>query len=732
MPTVRKPGAAGKKKAPADLGKKGKGKGDAKKAAAPEEEEQKKDQDLLDDNFDDQWMQPKTLQKPEGQLELSEEELKKEYTRILSANNPRAPKNIVRYNFKEYGFRAIGNVDQHVMHFEMDGYLLYKHSDEAKRQLQGGILTEDVEEEKDEEGKADEAPAEDAPKEGEEGEEGEAKEGEEEGEGEETEEKPADEEKAEETEEAHVEEGGDAASEVTLRNQFNFSERASQTLNFQLRERASQTEPPPRCTYSGNVTQWEIYDAYCEDYEKQKAAKEKKDTKPGKGVKDEDKKVKLIQSETSTNEDLIHNTNMLKSATIIERMVNQNTFDDISQDFKYWEDASDEFKEGEGSLLPLWKFNVDKTKHKTVTSLCWNPHYHDMFAAGYGSYDFLKQGGGLLCCFTLKNPSHPSYIYSTESGVMCIDFNSQHPSLIAVGLYDGSVAIYDLQKKSPKPIAQSTTKSGKHTDPVWQVAWQEDDLDKNLNFFSVSSDGRVTSWTLVKSELHNMDVIELKMNGHPKEAEPNIDGEVSEDMQLFGLQCGTAFDFSKVTDHLFLVGTEEGKIHKCSKAYNSQYLATYDAHHMAVYAVKWNYFHPKVYISCSSDWTVKIWDHTEENPIYSFDLNNAVGDVSWAPYSSTVFAAVTSDGKVHVYDLNCNKYEAICEQAVVRKAKLTHLSFNPHYPVLIVGDDRGSVTALKLSPNLRKRISGDEKAVKEQHIENMEKLLSVNEKSDDK
>ena len=28
--------------------------------------------------------------------------------------------------------------------------------------------------------------------------------------------------------------------------------------------------------------------------------------------------------------------------------------DEIFQDFKYWEDASDQFREGEGSLLPLW------------------------------------------------------------------------------------------------------------------------------------------------------------------------------------------------------------------------------------------------------------------------------------------------------------------------------------------------------------------------------------------
>ena len=45
---------------------------------------------------------------------------------------------------------------------------------------------------------------------------------------------------------------------------------------------------------------------------------------------------------------------------------------------------------------------------------------------------------------------------------------------------------------------------------------------------------------------------------------------------------------------------------------------------------------------------------------------------------------------MHVFDLNVNKYEAICEQLVTpkKKTKLTHISFNPKYPILVVGDDR--------------------------------------------
>lgn len=31
-----------------------------------------------------------------------------------------------------------------------------------------------------------------------------------------------------------------------------------------------------------------------------------------------------------------------------------------------------------------------------------------------------------------------------------------------------------------------------------QVRWQKDDMDSNHNFYSVSSDGRIVSWTLIK------------------------------------------------------------------------------------------------------------------------------------------------------------------------------------------------------------------------------------------
>lgn len=53
---------------------------------------------------------------------------------------------------------------------------------------------------------------------------------------------------------------------------------------------------------------------------------------------------------------------------------------------------------------------------------------------------------------------------------------------------------------------------------------------------------------------------------------------------------------------------------------------------------------------------------------------------------------------------------------VVKKAKLTKLVFNPKHPIILVGDDKGCITSLKLSPNLRQR-SVPEKGQKFEDLE---------------
>ena len=52
--------------------------------------------------------------------------------------------------------------------------------------------------------------------------------------------------------------------------------------------------------------------------------------------------------------------------------------------------------------------------------------------------------------------------------------------------------------------------------------------------------------------------------------------------------------------------------------------------------------------------------------------------------------------------------------------RLTHIEFNVNDPLVLVGDDRGGVNSLKLSPNLRKTTGDPAK-----EIEKMQKLLDA-------
>eukprot|EP00438_Fugacium_kawagutii_P012818 Skav200471 [mRNA] locus=scaffold5182:71716:74499:- [translate_table: standard] len=99
-------------------------------------------------------------------------------------------------------------------------------------------------------------------------------------------------------------------------------------------------------------------------------------------------------------------------------MVNQNAENEVYHDFKYWEDHSDDYREGhEGTLLPLWRFSSEKAKKKQ-------------------------------------------------------DWHPAHPAVLAVGLYDGTVLVYDVRARTKKPIYQSTVRTNKHTDPVWEAGME--------------------------------------------------------------------------------------------------------------------------------------------------------------------------------------------------------------------------------------------------------------------
>ncbi|XP_037943109.1 dynein intermediate chain 2, ciliary-like [Teleopsis dalmanni] len=258
---------------------------------------------------------------------------------------------------------------------------------------------------------------------------------------------------------------------------------------------------------------------------------------------------------------------------------------------------------------------------------------------------------------------------------------------------------------------------------VENLRWGPDMMDGEINLYTVSSDGHVFNWILMQNTLTNSNIIRMFF------ANGTVPGPDGTEMKL--TSAGHCMRFDPSNPEIFLVGTDEGLIYKCSTSNSSKYLFTYKAHYMAVYQIDFNRYNSKIFISCGADWRIKIWEDMRHEPLFIYDLGSSVGDVKWAPYSSTVFAAVTTMGKVFVYDLNVNRNTPACSQLLVpkRKNKLTTLVFNEKLPFLIVGDVNGTIISLKISPNLRIMVKPPKKQLYlTQHYlqtQKLEKLLTT-------
>ncbi|KAG8537874.1 hypothetical protein GDO81_023655, partial [Engystomops pustulosus] len=159
---------------------------------------------------------------------------------------------------------------------------------------------------------------------------------------------------------------------------------------------------------------------------------------------------------------------------------------------------------------------------------------------------------------------------------------------------------------------------------------------------------------------------------------------------------GMCFDFLPTDPNIYLAGTEEGHIHKCSCSYNEQFLDTYRAHKGPVYKLAWSPFCPDVFLSCSADWCIHLWRQDILQPILTFCAStNAVHDVMWSPASPLVFGAVSED-RVEIWDLSVSTLDPIIVSSANPGVRLTTLLFAKNTNCVLIGDSDGQVSVYTL------------------------------------
>ncbi|XP_042662508.1 dynein axonemal intermediate chain 4 isoform X2 [Tyto alba] len=350
-------------------------------------------------------------------------------------------------------------------------------------------------------------------------------------------------------------------------------------------------------------------------------------------------------------------------------------------------------------LERLWSYMCDLTNGHSVSSMAWSKVNPDLLAVGYGAFDFKGQKKGLACCWSLKNPMWPERIFQCEHGVTALDFSAASPNHLAVGMYDGSVAIYNVRSCNAAALLDSSESSNKHTGPVWQLRWVEQDRDatgdgKKERLMCISADGRITEW-LIQKRLDCTDLMKIKRTESKKKKLP---GEKERKSEALILQqaAGMCFDFHPKDTNFYLAGTEEGHIHKCSCSCNEQFLETYRGHKGPVYKVAWNPFSTDMFLSCSADWSIILWHQDSQTPMLTFtSIPCFVHDIMWSPKSAFVFAAA-NETRVEIWDLGVSILSPVISRLANPGAKFTSVLFAESTDCLLAGDSNGEVGVFEL------------------------------------
>ncbi|NWV61250.1 WDR78 protein, partial [Malurus elegans] len=351
------------------------------------------------------------------------------------------------------------------------------------------------------------------------------------------------------------------------------------------------------------------------------------------------------------------------------------------------------------SLEQLWSYSCDLTRGHSVSSMAWNKVNPDLLAVGYREFVSQDQKKGLACCWSLKNPMWPERIFRCEHGVTAVDFSLGSPHLLAVGMANGCVAVYDVRSRDDTALLDSSASLNKHTGSVWQLRWVKQGRgatggDKKEKLICISADGRMTEW-LIQQRLDCSDLMKIKRRESTKKKLPG-ERERKSEAPISQQAAGMCFDFHPEDPGIYLVGTEEGHIYCCSCSGKEQILGTYRGHKGPVYKVAWNPSSTDMFLSCSADWNTLLWHRDSHTPLVTFTTaTDSVHDIKWAPKSAFIYAAV-HESRVEIWDLSASIFNPVLSCATCSEGNLTSVLFAKNAECLLLGDSSGDVGVWQL------------------------------------
>ncbi|XP_038144677.1 cytoplasmic dynein 1 intermediate chain 1 isoform X6 [Cyprinodon tularosa] len=335
---------------------------------------------------------------------------------------------------------------------------------------------------------------------------------------------------------------------------------------------------------------------------------------------------------------------------------------------------------GSGSSLYLSRLFYDEhwSKHRVITCLDWSPQYPELLVASYNNNeDAPHEPDGVALVWNIKfKKATPEYIFHCQSPVVSVGFAKFHPNLVVGGTYSGQIVLWDNRSHRRTPVQRTPLSAAAHTHPVYCVNVVGTQNANNL--ISVSTDGRLCSWS-------------LDMLSQPQETMELVYNK-SKPVAVTGM----AFPTGDVNN--YVVGSEEGTVYTASRHGSKAGICEmFEGHqgpvtgiscHSAVGTVDFSH----LFITSSFDWTVKLWSTKHNKPLYSFEDNaDYVYDVMWSPVHPAMFAAVDGMGRLDLWNLNNDTEVPTASVTIEGASALNRVRWSSGGKEVAVGDSEGRV-----------------------------------------
>ena len=390
-----------------------------------------------------------------------------------------------------------------------------------------------------------------------------------------------------------------------------------------------------------------------------------------------------------------------------EKIMHQNQLMDVYEEYfddKKKETVSDNF-EAKTKLV----FKDPSEYKRSVVKVVWNipdeKEEQRKIAVAYKlakNQDIPPNYNPSALVWDIDKPNTPINVISHSSEIVTLAFNNKHAHILGVGFANGTAGIYDL---SCDKWIGFTKVENSHTEPVSDFVWMK---SKNSNEFATSStDGSIIWWEIEKDVLVSIKGVQLPVDINVQIEKPLFltntekikeNGEEREVTKEYG---GTRIDNS--TDagaSKFLLGTEQGVLFIVNKKKTEgeigQKLGLIAGRHLGpIVGMQRNPTYFK-FILTVGDWTARIWTEDLRTPILISKYFPAyLNDCLWTPRIG-MFLICRSDGWINGYDL-CYKLNETTFSYKVTDSSLTTMSLSAKGDKLLVGDEEGKVSLIKLS-----------------------------------